>query len=34
MRLRPPLLDSTKAGILVDRLIDQARANHQELIQS
>ncbi|MFO1352033.1 MAG: type I restriction endonuclease subunit R [Gammaproteobacteria bacterium] len=33
MRLRPPLVDANKAGVLADRLIEQARANHDKLMQ-
>ena len=33
MRLRPPLVDTDKAGILADKLIEQARANHDKLMQ-
>jgi type I restriction enzyme R subunit len=33
MRLRPPLVDDGKAGVLVDRLMEQARANHDKLVQ-
>jgi type I restriction enzyme R subunit len=33
MRLRPPLLDADKAGVLADRLMEQARANHDRLVQ-
>ncbi len=33
MRLRPPLVDTDKAGLLADRLIDQARASHDRLMQ-
>ena len=33
MRLRPPLVDTDKAGLLTDRLIDQARASHERLMQ-
>ena len=33
MRLRPPLVDATKAGVLADRLLEQARANHTKLVQ-
>lgn len=33
MRLRPPLVDAEKAGILADRLMEQARANHDKLVQ-
>jgi type I restriction enzyme R subunit len=32
MRLRPPLVDADKAGVLADRLIEQARANHEKLV--
>lgn len=31
MRLRPPLVDTDKAGVLADRLMEQARANHDRL---
>ncbi|WP_334000628.1 type I restriction endonuclease subunit R [Burkholderia gladioli] len=33
MRLRPPLVDADKAGVLADRLMEQARANHNKLVQ-
>jgi type I restriction enzyme R subunit len=33
MRLRPPLVDSDTAGALSDRLMDQARASHERLMQ-
>lgn len=33
MRLRPPLVDDDKAGVLADKLIEQARANHDKLVQ-
>jgi len=33
MRLRPPLVDVDKASLLVDRLMEQARANHDKLVQ-
>ncbi|KVR24640.1 restriction endonuclease subunit R [Burkholderia ubonensis] len=33
MRLRPPLVDAGKAGVLADRLMEQARANHDKLVQ-
>lgn len=33
MRLRPPLVDNDKAGVLADKLIEQARANHDKLVQ-
>jgi type I restriction enzyme R subunit len=33
MRLRPPLVDSDVAGILADKLMEQARANHDKLVQ-
>lgn len=33
MRIRPPLVDTDKAGVLADRLIEQARARHDELVQ-
>lgn len=33
MRLRPPLLDADRAGVLADKLIDQARASHDKLMQ-
>ncbi|MCW7540480.1 type I restriction endonuclease subunit R [Aquabacterium sp. A7-Y] len=33
MRLRPPLVDTDKAGVLADKLMEQARANHDKLVQ-
>ncbi|MBU1358584.1 MAG: type I restriction endonuclease subunit R [Gammaproteobacteria bacterium] len=33
MRLRPPLVDVDKAGVLADKLKEQARANHDRLVQ-
>lgn len=33
MRLRPPLVDTEKAGVLADRLLEQARASHDTLVQ-
>jgi type I restriction enzyme R subunit len=33
MRLRPPLVDTDKAGVLADKLLEQARANHDRLMQ-
>jgi type I restriction enzyme, R subunit len=33
MRLRPPLVDTEKAGALADRLLEQARASHDTLVQ-
>lgn len=33
MRLRPPLVDTGKAGVLADKLMEQARANHGKLMQ-
>ena len=33
MRLRPPLVDADTAGVLADRLMEQARANHDKLVQ-
>ncbi len=33
MRLRPPLVDTDTAGVLADRLLDQARASHDRLMQ-
>lgn len=32
MRLRPPLVDADTAGTLADRLMEQARANHDRLL--
>lgn len=33
MRLRPPLVNADKAGVLADKLMEQARANHDKLMQ-
>lgn len=33
MRLRPSLVGTHKAGVLADKLIEQARANHDKLVQ-
>lgn len=33
MRLRPPPVDTDKAGVLADKLMEQARANHDKLVQ-
>lgn len=33
MRLRPPLVNADKAGLLADKLMEQARANHDKLVQ-
>ncbi len=33
MRLRPPLVDADKAGVLADKLMEQVRANHDKLVQ-
>ncbi|MBU0541267.1 MAG: type I restriction endonuclease subunit R [Gammaproteobacteria bacterium] len=33
MRLRPPLVDTDMSGILADKLMEQARANHDKLVQ-
>ena len=33
MRLRPPLVDTDRAGVLADKLMEQARANHDTLAQ-
>lgn len=33
MRLRPPLVDDDKAGVLADKLMAQARASHDKLMQ-
>ena len=33
MRLRPPLVDADKAGVLADKLLEQARANHDKLVR-
>jgi len=32
-RLRPPLVDNDKAGVLADKLMEQARASHDKLVQ-
>lgn len=32
MRLRPPLVDADKAGVLADKLMEQARASHEKLV--
>lgn len=32
MRLRPQLADADKAGVLADKLLEQARANHDKLV--
>ncbi len=32
MRLRPPLVDTDKAGVLADKLMEQGRANHDKLV--
>ena len=32
MRLRPPLVDADMAGVLADKLLEQARANHDKLV--
>ncbi|WP_024303213.1 type I restriction endonuclease subunit R [Pseudogulbenkiania sp. MAI-1] len=32
-RLRPPLVDVDKAGVLADKLMELARANHDKLVQ-
>ena len=34
MRLRPPLVNADKAGVLADKLMEQARANHDKLMQA
>ncbi|MFN7726020.1 MAG: hypothetical protein ACK5QH_13210 [Rubrivivax sp.] len=34
MRVRPPLVDADQAGVLADRLLLQARANHDKLVQA
>lgn len=34
MRVRPPLVDADRAGVLADRLLEQARANHDRLVQA
>lgn len=33
MRVRPPLVDADQAGVLADKLMEQARANHDKLVQ-
>jgi type I restriction enzyme, R subunit len=33
MLLRPPLVDADKAGVLADKLMEQARASHDKLVQ-
>ncbi len=33
MRLRPLLVDADQAGVLADKLMEQARANHDKLVQ-
>lgn len=33
MRIRPPLVDTDKAGVLADKLMEQARAGHDKLMQ-
>lgn len=33
MRLRPPLVGTDKAGVLADKLMEQARASHEKLVQ-
>ena len=33
MRLRPPLVNADKAGVLADKLMEQARASHDKLMQ-
>lgn len=33
MRLRPPLVDADKAGVLADKLMEQSRASHDKLVQ-
>jgi type I restriction enzyme R subunit len=32
MRLRPPLANAERTGVLVDKLMEQARANHDKLL--
>ena len=34
MRLRPPMVNADKAGVLADKLMEQARANHDKLMQA
>lgn len=33
MRVRPPLVDADRAGALADKLMEQARASHDKLVQ-
>jgi type I restriction enzyme, R subunit len=33
MRMRPPLVDTDTAGLLADRMLDQARASHDRLMR-
>lgn len=33
MRVRPPLVDADRAGALADKLMEQARASHNKLVQ-
>ena len=33
MRLRPPLVNADTAGVLADKLMEQARASHDKLVQ-
>ena len=33
-RLRPPMVNADKAGVLADKLMEQARANHDKLMQA
>ncbi len=33
MRVRPPLVDADQAGVLADKLMEQARASHDKLVQ-
>ena len=33
MRIRPPLVDDATAGVLADKLMEQARASHDKLVQ-
>ncbi len=33
MRIRPPLVDTDKAGVLADKLMEQAHASHDKLVQ-
>lgn len=34
MRLRPPVVDAGRAEELADRLMEQARASHDKLMQA